>query len=331
MGSEPKADLLELARRNGISLCARAAWRKRTLNAVLIGVPLSGTVYSVFYFPAHPPGWIELGSFLLFYLLAGVGVGVGYHRCFTHHSFRPVGYVKFALLFAGSLALQGSVIRWVADHRRHHRFADGSWDTHSPYAYQDQPIRSLLLGLFHAHIGWMFDATTTIYRIYAPDLIKDRMVLGFHYAYLPLTALSLALPYLFGWALGGPIVGFGCLLLGGCVRTTVLHNVIWGVNSVGHAAGSQEASALDHSRNNPFLAVMTLGEGWHNNHHAAPRAAYNRWRWHQLDLNGGIIRLLGWVGLVDNIIVQKQLPASHAAEDAIPIREQDIAGKLNYP
>lgn len=318
-------DTERVARSKGISIDPKAALKKRVWNAFLIGTPLAGTLYSPFYFISHPPSWVETTSFLFFYLLTGMGIGLGFHRCFTHHSFRPIAPLKFSLLFAGSLAFQGSVIRWVADHRRHHRFTDTNWDTHSPYVYGETPISNKWVGLFHAHVGWMFDRTTTSYEVYAPDLLRDSMALAFHRHYLSLTFLSLLLPYSYGWLLGGQEAALGSLLLGGCVRATLFHNVVWGVNSMGHSHGTQEASEHDESRNNTFLALMTFGEGWHNNHHAAPRSAYNRWMWHQFDLNGAIIRLLGHLGWVDRIIVPKELRNDDRREDAISVAQLEKA------
>jgi len=215
------------------------------------------------------------------------------------------------------MAFQGSVLRWVADHRRHHRFADKPWDTHSPYVKVTNAIQNPVFGVVHAHVGWMFDQTTTSYRTYAKDLLSDRTVMLFHYMYLPLTGLSLLLPYLYGFAFGGTEHAIGCLLFGGCVRTTLFHNVVWGVNSIGHMFGGHEASEKDSSRNNFPLAMLTFGEGWHNNHHASPRAAYNRWKWYQFDLNGGIIWMLGKLGLVSDIVSADELAAKRRRGDTI--------------
>ena len=321
MHSPPTVELCEAARKRGISINRRDTWENRLMNGLLIGAPFIGSAYACFYFWNRPPGWIEISSFLVFYVIAGLSVGVGFHRGFTHQSFRPTPLLKFAMMFAGSLALQGSVVRWVADHRRHHRFTDDSWDTHSPYAYQDRPIRGRLRGLFHAHLGWMFDGTSTSNSVYAPDLLKDPMAAAFHRWYLLLVAATFVLPYLYGLALGGPQAAWGCLLLGGCVRTTIFHHVTWGVNSLGHAFGGQEASERDQSRNNLPIALLTFGEGWHNNHHAVPRLAYNQWQPRQWDLNGVIIRFLGRTGMVSQIVTGERMTEADRGEDAISLAE----------
>jgi stearoyl-CoA desaturase (delta-9 desaturase) len=153
-------------------------------------------------------------------------------------------------------------------------------------------------GLWHAHVGWMFDNTTTDPDVYAPDLKADRVAQRLTQWYWELTFLSLAVPTAIGWAFGGPRAALDSLLLAGCVRTTVLHNLIWAVNSIGHTWGSRPSTTHNESRNNVFLALATFGEGWHNNHHAAPRCAYNGWRRYEVDFNGALIRILAWLRIV---------------------------------
>ncbi|MBS0207104.1 MAG: acyl-CoA desaturase [Planctomycetes bacterium] len=286
----------------GISLERDAANSKRIANLISIGIPLVGTAYAPLHFRHYSIGWIALSSFVLFYIAIGIGIGLGFHRYLTHKSFLPVRWLKWTLLVLGSFAFQGPVIRWIADHRRHHRFSDHPWDTHSPLFNELHPIHSKFRGLWHAHVGWMFDRTTTDYRVYAPDLLRDRDCVLLEHLYPLWMFLSLALPWLYGFLLGGADVAWSCLILGGCVRTTVFHNVVWGVNSIGHIFGSRDATKRDSSRNNLLLALATFGEGWHNNHHAAPRCAYNRWKWYQIDLNGILIWCLGKSGLVKDIV-----------------------------
>ncbi len=158
--------------------------------------------------------------------------------------------------------------------------------------------RAMLADLWHAHVGWMFDNTTTDPDVYAPDLKSDRIAQHLTRWYWPLTILSLAGPTAIGWALGGMRAAVDSLLLAGCVRTTALHNMIWAVNSVGHMWGSRPSTARNESRNNFILALLTFGEGWHNNHHAAPRCAYNNWRRYEVDLNGAVIRVLARLGII---------------------------------
>lgn len=307
--------MIEEKSKIGVFIEERLLSRKRITNAVLIGLPAVGTIYSMFYFQQRSFGVVELSSFLVFYLLSGVGVGLGLHRYATHQAFRPKRSLKLLLLFLGSLAFQGSVIRWVADHRRHHRLSDSEWDVHSPIWHEDKRFSSKLLGLVHAHLGWMFDRTSTEYAVYAPDLLKDSDVLFFHKHYPAMCLLSLALPSLYGFTLGGFEQAFATLLVGGCLRITALHNVIWAVNSFGHSFGRQDASKHDSSRNSLVLAILTFGEGWHNNHHAFPRSAWNQWKWYQVDPNGWLLVILERLGLVDRMIYPKKERTEHETKD----------------
>ena len=292
------------------------ALSKRVSNVISTGVPMLGAMLALLWFRTHQFTWAEASCFLTFYAITGVGIGVGFHRTFTHQAVAPSWPIKVALGLAGSMAFQGPVIRWVADHRRHHRFTDVLGDTHSPHTTSEHPHSHWLVGLFHAHYGWLFDRTTTDYRAYAPDVLKDPVLMFFSRMYWPVCALSIFLPSLFGYLIGGVETAIGCGLVGGCVRTVALHNVIWAVNSIGHTFGSQEATKRDSSRNHLLLALLTFGEGWHNNHHAKPRSAFNDWKWTQIDVNGYIIRLLVFLGLAKNAVHPDSLIGPTAIFDA---------------
>lgn len=286
----------------GIIIGGPLVIEKRITNAILTGVPIVGSMYAAIHFYQHGVGITEVICFFIFYLMTGIGIGLGFHRYLTHRSFVPVRWLKLLLLFLGSIAFQGSAIRWVADHRRHHRLADKLCDTHSPHFTEKAPAVSVLKGLWHSHFAWMFDRTSTDERVYVPDLLSDNDCILFQRYYWLCTALSLLLPYLFGLEFGGANVGFRCLLLGGFVRTFALHNFIWAVNSVGHSFGRQDASTRDNSRNSLLLALATFGEGWHNNHHAAPRSAWNQWKWYQVDFNGWLIVVLEKCKLISDVV-----------------------------
>jgi len=292
------------------------AFSKRVSNVFSTGIPMLGAVVAIFWFRTHAFTWVEAACFLIFYTISGVGIGVGFHRTFTHQAVAPAWPVKVGLAFAGSMAFQGPAIRWVADHRRHHRFTDVLGDTHSPHTTAEQPHSHWLIGLFHAHYGWLFDRTTTDYSAYAPDVLKDPVLMFFSRMYWTVCGLSLLLPALFGYVMGGVETAIGCALIGGCVRTVALHNVIWAVNSIGHTFGSQESTTRDSSRNHLLLALLTFGEGWHNNHHAKPRSAFNDWKWSQIDVNGHIIRLLVFLGLAKDPVHPDSLTGPTAIFDA---------------
>ncbi|MDP3073554.1 MAG: acyl-CoA desaturase [Opitutaceae bacterium] len=293
------SDIASDVQPRGIILGGPAAWEKRFVNALLIGAPLVGTLYACHYFRSNAVSGIALIQFAGWYVISGVGIGIGFHRLFSHKSFQTYPAIKLLLGIAGSLAFQGSVVRWIADQRRHHRFTDQPPDTHTPHRF---PLLarswSRARNLWHAHVGWMFDASTTDPRVFAPDLLRDPIAVWLDRWYFALTALSWLLPYGVGFLVGGSEVAFQSILLGGCVRTAALHHVIWAVNSIGHTWGSRPSTRDDESRNNWVLAAFTFGEGWHNNHHAAPRSAYNNWRGYELDVNGAIIRLLERLHLV---------------------------------
>jgi stearoyl-CoA desaturase (delta-9 desaturase) len=287
----------------GVTIGGLPAVTKRIENAVLIGVPLAGTLYFPVHAARHGVGWIEVCSFLIGYAVIGIGIGIGFHRHFSHRSFETVGSVlRVALGVAGSMAFQGSVLRWVTDHRRHHAHTDLAGDVHSPYADASGEPCGGIAGLLHAHIGWMFDAATTSYDVYAADLREDRLIMFLHRTRWVWPVLSLLLPWLAGFWLGGAEVALGCLLLGGCVRTTLFHNVVWAVNSIGHAYGEEPFPQRNKSRNNAALAFLTFGEGWHNNHHRYPRSAFHGLARRELDVNGLIIRGLERAGLVRRVI-----------------------------
>lgn len=286
----------------GIRIGGATARRKRIENAVLIGFPLVGTVFSPFWLASHSLTAIEISAFLASYLFVGLGVSLGLHRYFSHKSFEPKRWIVWLLAAAGTMAFQGSILRWVADHRRHHAHADECGDVHSPVVDSHCANTSTLGGLFHAHIGWMFDDSVTDYDIYATDLLQDPLIMFFQKTYWLWPTVSLAGPWFYGLILGGLEHAWSCLLVAGCFRTTLLHNAVWAVNSFGHSYGYETFPQENKSKNNPFLALLTFGDGWHNNHHRFPRSAFHGLSTRELDVSGLIITLLERLGQVRNVI-----------------------------
>lgn len=286
----------------GVSFGGRKARRKRVENAVLIGIPLSGTLATPFWFYHHPITWIEVSAFLIGYAVIGFGVGLGFHRCFAHKSFKPKPAIAWFLGAAGSMAFQGSILRWIADHRRHHAHTDDCGDVHSPYLSATCEDTSTWAGLFHAHVGWLFDSSVSDYKIFAKDLLNDPLVMFFHRTHWVWPMISLGAPFAYGYAFGGIEHAGSCLLFAGCLRTTLFHNVVWAVNSIGHAYGYETYVQGDKSKNNAVLALMTFGDGWHNNHHRFPRSAFHGLAKNELDINGWMIRGLERAGLVTDVI-----------------------------
>lgn len=288
----------------GVKVGGLSGFIKITENSILIGIPTIGTILCFPYFFNQDYGLIELSSFIIGYAVTGFGVGLGFHRYFTHRSYEVGRLLEICLAAAGSMAFQGSILRWVADHRRHHVWADKSGDPHSPHVRPTGETFGLVSGLFHAHLGWMFDLSTTDYRIYAKDLVKNRFIMFFHKTYWMWVVISLLLPWLWGYILSGGDLNraMGSMLFGGCFRAFALHHVTWSVNSICHSFGHADYKKDNKSTNNAPLALLMFGEGWHNNHHAFPRSAYHGIRIGQLDINGLIITALERIGLVKNVL-----------------------------
>jgi stearoyl-CoA desaturase (delta-9 desaturase) len=276
--------------------------QKRVENTLLVGIPLTGTIFSLYWFSAHHLTWVACSVFAGMYLITGFGVGLGLHRYFSHGSFVANSVMASILGCAGSMAFQGSILRWVADHRRHHARTDRCGDVHSPYFDSHCAPTGTVVGLFHAHVGWMFDDVVTDYHTYAKDLLEDDVIMFFHRTHWLWPVVSLAVPFGFGYCISGMEEAWGCLLMGGCARATVLHNAIWAVNSIGHRFGAQTYSGRDNSRNNFILALLTFGEGWHNNHHRFPKSAIQGLRRGEVDISGMMVDLLEHLGLIRDVI-----------------------------
>jgi len=238
---------------------------------------------------------------LVLYAVTGHGVTVGYHRMFTHGSFRPTRGLKIALAVAGSMAVEGSLVAWVANHRRHHMFSDRAGDPHSPHLH-GPGVLGQLRGFAHAHMGWLFRDDPTPAERYAPDLLRDRDLRVISALFPLLAIVSLALPFFVGWGLSGsPVGGATTLIWAGLVRMALLHHVTWSVNSICHMFGRRPFAAKDHSRNFAPLALLSMGESWHNLHHAYPSSARHGVGRAQIDTSAALIRLFeaaGWASKV---------------------------------
>jgi stearoyl-CoA desaturase (delta-9 desaturase) len=238
--------------------------------------------------------WQDLVVLAVTYVLTGLGITVGYHRLFTHRSFKTTRTVRVLLAVLGSMAVEGPVLEWVATHRKHHRFTDVPGDPHSPHLDEAPGWRGALRGLAHAHVGWMFRGKDMANpHRYAKDLLGDRD-LRFISRTFPLWVVAgLAVPFGMGVALTGSLVGgLTGLLWGGAVRILLLHHVTFSINSLCHYFGRRPFSTPDQSRNLAWLAPLAFGEAWHNNHHAFPTSArHGLGRW-QLDPGGWLITRL---------------------------------------
>jgi stearoyl-CoA desaturase (delta-9 desaturase) len=236
------------------------------------------------------PSRFDLTLLVGLYLVTMLGLTAGLHRLFSHRAYRACLPVKVGLAIAAGMAIEGPIVRWVAQHRRHHAHSDGAEDPHSPGA-----------GLWHAHVGWMLGDPRTLAPRFAPDLLRDRVVLWLDRLYPLWMLASLALPALLGGLADGAAGAWSGLLWGGLIRIALVHQASWAINSLGHRFGTRPFVTGDHSRNNALLAALTLGEGWHNNHHAFPTAARHGLRWWQLDATAAVLETLARLGLVSDL------------------------------
>jgi stearoyl-CoA desaturase (delta-9 desaturase) len=252
--------------------------------------------------------------FAVMYVPIGLGVTVGFHRLLTHRSFKTSPELRGLLTVLGTMAIEGPVISWVADHRKHHAYSDRVGDPHSPHVDHGGGWRGALLGLAHAHVGWLFNHTQRGSRErFAPDLLADPVVSFIDRTFIAWSLLGLAIPFGLGVLVAGTVgAGLEAMLWGGAVRMFVLHHVTYSINSLCHFFGRRSFDTDDHSRNLRWLAPFSLGEAWHNNHHAFPTSAIHGLGRDELDVSGSVIAALERVGLVWD--VQRISPERQAAK-----------------
>jgi stearoyl-CoA desaturase (delta-9 desaturase) len=237
------------------------------------------------------------------YLLTILGITIGYHRFLTHRAFQTSKPVEYALAILGSMAIEGPVVNWVADHRKHHAHTDEDGDPHSPHGH-GSGLTGTVKGLWHAHVGWLWDDHGVAERTkYARDLVEDRGMRIINLSFGPLAALSLAIPAALGFLIGGTAhAALTAFLWGGLVRVFLLHHMTWSINSICHFFGRRRFSTTDQSTNVFWLALPSFGEAWHHNHHAFPRSAFHGLRRREIDLAGWVIIAMEKLGLVWNVV-----------------------------
>ena len=246
----------------------------------------------------------DLIVLVVLYVATGLGVTVGFHRLFTHRSFKVGRRLRGLFAILGSAAIEGPVISWVADHRKHHAFSDREGDPHSPHVDHGSGWRGILRGLVHAHMGWLFIHTQRGARQrYAPDLVADPVVSWVDRTFVVWALGGLGAAFGLGWVLGGSVhAGLTGLLWGGAVRMLVLHHVTYSINSLCHFFGRKRFDTGDESRNLAWLAPLSLGEAWHNNHHAFPTSAVHGLRRFEVDPSAAVIRMLEKLGLAWDVV-----------------------------
>ena len=248
--------------------------------------------------------WSDIAVFAILYILTGLGVTVGFHRLFTHRAFATKRWLRGVFAVCGSAAIEGPVISWVADHRKHHAFSDQPGDPHSPHVDHGVGWRGALRGLAHAHMGWLFLHTQRGARKrYAPDLLADPVVSFVDRTFLYWAVGGLGAAFGLGWLIGGTLTAaLTGLLWGGAVRLLVLHHVTFSINSLCHFFGRRRFDTDDESRNLAWLSVLSFGEAWHNNHHAFPTSAAHGMRWWEFDSSSLVIRGLEKTGLAWDVV-----------------------------
>lgn len=260
-------------------------------------LPIIGTAAALGFLAVRPFSFTDLALLLSLWLLTGLGVTVGYHRLFTHRTFKAAPAVVVALAVLGSMAGQGGVVSWAALHRRHHECSDQEGDPHSPNL-DGHDLRGRLRGLAHSHFLWMRRHEYPNVVHYAPDLLKDRAIVRISRSYYWIVVAGLLLPALIGglvtmsWL--GAVAG---LLWGGFVRIFLLEHIVWAINSLLHMYGTRPYESREESRNGGVFALVTLGEAWHNNHHAFPESASFGLDWYRADPGYWLIQGLSACGL----------------------------------
>ena len=280
---------------------------ERNVNVAAVLIPFLGFAAAIAFLPSSLLGWQDLVIFVALYLISGLGVTIGFHRLLTHNSFSTHPWLRYSFAVAGSLAVEGPVISWVADHRKHHAHADDEGDPHSPHLDERgerRGLRGALAGLWHAHVGWLWQTHgRATRRRYAPDLMDDPGMRRIHRHFPAIVLAGLALPALLGYLVTGTLAGAATgLLWGGLVRIFFVHHVTWSINSICHFFGSRRFATDDRSTNVIWLAPLSFGESWHHNHHAFPRSAFAGLRWFELDTSGLVIRALERLGLAWNVV-----------------------------
>jgi stearoyl-CoA desaturase (Delta-9 desaturase) len=271
---------------------------EKILIGLFVAVPMVALIAAIPVAWGWGLGWHDVVLAVGFYVIAGLGISMGFHRYFTHLSFKAKRGLRIALAIAGSLAIEGPVLTWVADHRRHHKYSDKEGDPHSPWRFGND-WKALLKGLGYAHMGWLFGSDRTSRQRFCPDLLADRDLRRISAGFVGLAAVSMLAPAAIGglWAgsWAGAVTAFFWASL---VRVAFLHHVTWSINSICHTFGKEEFDVRDKSRNVSWLAILSFGESWHNLHHADPTCARHGVLKGQVDIAARMIWLcekLGWV------------------------------------
>ena len=278
--------------------------RDRVITGTVTAVPFLALLVVGWQLWNDALRWSDVIVFTICYVATGLGVTVGFHRHLTHRAFKARRWVRGSLAILGSAAIEGPIISWVADHRKHHAFADVEGDPHSPHVDHGGGWKGAFKGLWHAHWGWLFIHTQRGNRQrYAPDLLADPLIRWVDRTFVLWVTVGLLAPFFLGWVIGGSFAAaLTGLLWGGLVRMLVVHHVTYSINSLCHFFGRRDFDTGDESRNLLWLSPFTFGESWHNNHHAFPTSYRHGLRPWQLDISAGVIWLLERFGLAWDVV-----------------------------
>lgn len=268
-------------------------------GAILIPTLVTGVAIALLPFASLH--WTAILSCLSLYIFTTLGITVGYHRFFSHASFKTYPLIQVMLVIFGSMAAQGHMMHWVCNHRRHHQYTDQSGDPHSPHITIKGKTLRPFNGFFYAHMGWLLEGEFPNV-LYAKDLLKNPLLVQVNRLYLLWVLLGFVIPAVFGGCVTGSWLGvWQGMLWGGFVRIFLVHHAIWSINSINHLYGNRPFKTSEKSTNNLWVALINLGEGWHNNHHAFPNSAvhgFSRW---QIDMSAWLIRTLEFLSLAWDI------------------------------
>jgi stearoyl-CoA desaturase (Delta-9 desaturase) len=276
---------------------------QRIGNLVGVCVPVAGLLVAIVLLWDSLVGPVDLAITLVLYILTGLGITVGFHRLLTHRSFETTRTLRAVFAVLGSMSVQGPVMHWVADHRKHHAYTDEEGDPHSPHLSRWGGIFGAISGLWHAHMGWLWRrGGRGDPERYARDLLEQPEIRFIDRTFPLWVLLGLVLPFAIGWIVAGTLAGaLTALLWGGLVRIFLLHHVTFAINSLCHFAGRRRFATPDESRNVFWLAPFSFGEAWHNNHHAFPRSAFHGLRRLDVDPGAWVIRGLAAMRLAWNV------------------------------
>jgi stearoyl-CoA desaturase (Delta-9 desaturase) len=285
-------------------------------NLGAVVVPFLATIGAIVLLWNHLVRPADLAIMAVLYVVTALGVTVGFHRLLTHRSFQTSRAAEYVFVVLGSMAVQGPVIAWVADHRKHHAHTDVEGDPHSPHVGHGDGLTGVLRGLWHAHAGWlMVEQGRADWRRYGRELYEDRGMRFLSRHFVALVLASLAIPALAGYAISGTLAGAATgFLWGGLVRIFLVHHVTWSVNSICHFLGTRRFHTDDESTNVFWLALPSLGESWHHNHHAFPRSAVHGLRRWELDPSALVIAAMEKLGLAWKVVrISPERQAERAA------------------